>query len=76
LVTTPLPLEAQVDVLPVRGGEPFLHSVFEPLGYKVEAVRHHHEETFPEWSKSPYFSVTIRRTVMMNMILQAVRGTG
>src|SRR5438309_5131666 len=28
LVTTPIPLEARLDVLPVRGGEPFLRSVF------------------------------------------------
>ena len=40
LVTTAIPLEARLDVLPVRGGEAFLRAVFEPLGYAVEAVRH------------------------------------
>ena len=40
LVGTPIPLEARLDVLAVRGGEPFLRSLFEPLGYEVEAVRH------------------------------------
>ncbi len=38
LVTTAIPLDARLDVLPVRGGERFLHRVFEPLGYKVDAV--------------------------------------
>src|SRR5262245_9717525 len=37
LAETPLPLEARLDVLPVRGGERFLRAVFEPLGYAVEA---------------------------------------
>ena len=35
LVTTPIPLTARLDVLPVRGGEGFLHRMFEPLGYSV-----------------------------------------
>jgi 3' terminal RNA ribose 2'-O-methyltransferase Hen1 len=69
LVTTPIPLEARLDVLPVRGGESFLRAVFEPLGYAVEAARHPLDETFPEWGDSPYFSVTIRRTVTLSELL-------
>ena len=60
LVATSLSLEARLDVLPVRGGERFLQSVFEPLGYSVEVVRHPLDERFPEWGESPYFSVTVR----------------
>lgn len=59
LASTPIPLEARLDVLPVRGGERFLRAVFEPLGYSVEATRHPLDERFPEWGESPYFSVTI-----------------
>ena len=59
LAATPIPLEARLDVLPVRGGERFLRAVFEPLGYEVEAVRHPLDERFPEWGESPYFSVTV-----------------
>src|SRR2546428_12727649 len=33
LAGTTIPLTAQIDVLPVRGGEQFLRRVFEPLGY-------------------------------------------
>jgi 3' terminal RNA ribose 2'-O-methyltransferase Hen1 len=54
LAETPLPLEARLDVLPVRGGERFLRAVFEPLGYEVEATRHPLDERFPEWGESPY----------------------
>src|SRR5437762_13075163 len=39
LATTAIPLTARIDVLAVRGGERFLRSVFEPLGYAVEAAR-------------------------------------
>ncbi|OWK45597.1 3' terminal RNA ribose 2'-O-methyltransferase Hen1 [Fimbriiglobus ruber] len=69
LVTTPIPLEARLDVLPVRGGEGFLRAVFEPLGYEVEATHHPLDEKFPEWGESPYFSVTIRRTVPLSELL-------
>jgi 3' terminal RNA ribose 2'-O-methyltransferase Hen1 len=69
LAATPIPLEARLDVLPVRGGEAFLRSVFEPLGYEVEAVRHPLDERFPEWGEGPYFSVTIRQTVTLSALL-------
>src|SRR5215213_6269616 len=69
LAATPLPLEARLDVLPVRGGEPFLRAVFEPLGYEVEAARHPLDERFPEWGEGPYFSVTIRRTTPLSELL-------
>ena len=69
LVATPLPLEARLDVLPVRGGERFLRAVFEPLGYAVEAVRHPLDERFPEWGESPYFSVTIGKLTTLSDLL-------
>ncbi|MGH7194887.1 MAG: 3' terminal RNA ribose 2'-O-methyltransferase Hen1, partial [Candidatus Saccharimonadales bacterium] len=56
---TPLPLSARIDVLPVRGGEGFMHRIFEPLGYRIEAVRHTLDERFAEWGESPYFSLTL-----------------
>ncbi len=61
LVQAPIPLEARLDVLPVRGGESFLRAVFEPIGYEVEAIRHPLDDRFPEWGESPYFSVRLRR---------------
>jgi hypothetical protein len=48
-----MPLSARLEVLPVRAGEGFLHRIFEPLGYTVEAVRHPLDEQFPEWGESP-----------------------
>ena len=69
LATTPIPLEARLDVLPVRGGERFLRAVFEPLGYEVEADRHPLDERFPEWGESPYFSVTVAKTTTLAELL-------
>lgn len=69
LVTTPIPLEARLDVLPVRGGESFLRSIFEPLGYAVEATREPLDGQFPEWGDSPYFTVAIRQTMPLSRLL-------
>ncbi|QDV35568.1 3' terminal RNA ribose 2'-O-methyltransferase Hen1 [Tautonia plasticadhaerens] len=69
LASTPIPLEARIDVLPVRGGERFLRAVFEPLGYAVVAERHPLDERFPEWGESPYFSVTIAGEATLSDLL-------
>jgi 3' terminal RNA ribose 2'-O-methyltransferase Hen1 len=69
LAAVPIPLTARLDVLPVRGGEPFLRGVFEPLGYEVEPVRWPLDERFPEWGDSPYFSVTVRKTTTLSDLL-------
>jgi 3' terminal RNA ribose 2'-O-methyltransferase Hen1 len=69
LAATPIPLKARIEVLPVRGGEAFLHRMFEPLGYTVEAIRHPLDERFPEWGESPYFSVAISGTKTLSELL-------
>src|SRR5438045_5428768 len=63
LATTPIPLTARIAVLPCRGGEGFLRRLFEPLGYRISAVRHSLDEQFPEWGESPYFSAELSHTI-------------
>jgi 3' terminal RNA ribose 2'-O-methyltransferase Hen1 len=70
LAGTPIPLEARLEVLPVRGGEGFLHEVFEPLGYVVTAERHVLDERFPAWGSSPYYSVVIAKTTTLAELLK------
>jgi 3' terminal RNA ribose 2'-O-methyltransferase Hen1 len=70
LVDTPLPLTAKVDVLPVRGGEPLLKRLFEPLGYEVEATHHPLDEQFPEWGESVYYSVTLAKLATVSELLR------
>lgn len=69
LVNTPIPLSARIDVLPARGGEPFLRAVFEPLGYAVEATRHPLDDQFPEWGAGPYYSVTVAKETTLSELL-------
>ncbi|HEX8721311.1 MAG TPA: 3' terminal RNA ribose 2'-O-methyltransferase Hen1, partial [Pyrinomonadaceae bacterium] len=69
LSETPLPLAAKVAVLPARGGEEFLRRLFEPLGYEVAARRHALDGRFPEWGKSPYFTVELSARVRLRDLL-------
>ena len=69
LADTPIPLEAEVAVLPCRGGEPFLRRLFEPLGYAVEARRLPLDERFPEWGESPYYQVRLAATCRLRDLL-------
>ena len=69
LAQTPIPLVATIEVLPCRGGEDFLHEVFDPLGYEMQAVRYPLDETFPDWGPSPYYSVTLSKTTTLSELL-------
>ncbi len=60
LVDQPLLLDAQIDVLPARGGgEGIIRRLFEPLGYEIEIVGHVLDAKF-DWGDSPYYSVILR----------------
>ena len=69
LAQTAIPLVATIEVLPCRGGEDFLHEVFDPLGYEIQAVRYPLDETFPDWGPSPYYSVTLSKTTTLSELL-------
>lgn len=69
LVTTPLPLEVAISLLPCRDGTAFLCSLFAPLGYLVDATRVPLDETFPEWGQGPYFRVTLSKTAPLSEVL-------
>ena len=82
LADTPIPLEASIPVLPCRGGEPFLRSLFEPLGYRLTATPlllampgadpSLEESADPNDStvqRSPYFHVTLRASTTLQSLL-------
>jgi 3' terminal RNA ribose 2'-O-methyltransferase Hen1 len=69
LVEEPLPLSVKLSVLPVRGGEELLRSLFEPLGYIVTATRHPLDPAFPEWGDGRYYSVELRNTITLQKLL-------
>jgi 3' terminal RNA ribose 2'-O-methyltransferase Hen1 len=64
-----IPLEAYLPAVPCRGGDKFLRSLFEPLGYSVFADRLPLDEAFPDWGESPYFSVTLSATIKLSELL-------
>jgi len=72
LVTTPIPLEVRIPVLPCRGGEGVLRKLFEPLGYVIDATRLALDEAFPQWGESPYFDVTLSHTVTLSALLSHI----
>ncbi len=69
LIELEIPLRANISVLPCRGGEGFLHSLFEPLGYTVQATQHPLDEQFPEWGNSSYFTVELTATTTVQALL-------
>lgn len=69
LADTQLPLEARISVLPCRGGEQFLRSLFEPLGYTLCVERFPLDEQFPEWGDSSYYAVKISGNVRLHELL-------
>ena len=69
LVDTPIPIEATITALPVRGGELFLRSLFEPLGYTMTVERYALDERFPEWGQSRYVTVTLKNRVRLRELL-------
>jgi len=70
LADSPLPLEIHIPVVPCRGGESFLHRLFEPLGYQVSASRHPLDEKFPDWGDSRYWSISLSAEKKLQDVLQ------
>src|SRR5947207_9201024 len=64
-----IPLVARISALPCRGGEGFLRRLFEPLGYSIRAAQQTLDEKFPDWGKSPYFTVELSQTITLHDLL-------
>src|ERR1700694_4520478 len=64
-----LPLQAQLVVLPCRGGEGFLKRLFEPLGYTITATPHLLDEKHVDWGRSSYFTVTLEANCRLSDLL-------
>ena len=70
LSDSPLDLTATVTMLPCRGEQEKLISVFEPLGYKVNYETFVSDENFPAWGESKYVNLTISGKVRLRDILK------
>jgi 3' terminal RNA ribose 2'-O-methyltransferase Hen1 len=70
LSDSPLDLTAAVVMLPCRGEQEKLRSVFEPLGYAVSYETFMADENFPGWGESKYVNLTIRGQVRLRDLLK------
>ncbi|MBB5135377.1 2-polyprenyl-3-methyl-5-hydroxy-6-metoxy-1,4-benzoquinol methylase [Thermocatellispora tengchongensis] len=62
---TPLPLSVALPALPCRGGPGLARSLFEPLGWRVEAEAIPLDEEFPEWGESRYVRLELSGEVRL-----------
>ncbi|WP_285008721.1 3' terminal RNA ribose 2'-O-methyltransferase Hen1 [Pedobacter faecalis] len=69
LVDVAMPFVVKLSVLPVRGGDTLLRSLFEPLGYAVNATQHQLNPAFPEWGISRYFTVELSNQITLQQLL-------
>ena len=63
-------LTAAVTMLPCRGEQEKLNSVFELLGYEVSYETFISDENFPDWGESKYVNLTIRGKVRLRDLLK------
>jgi 3' terminal RNA ribose 2'-O-methyltransferase Hen1 len=70
LAASPIPLEARLPVVPVRGGEGLLRRLFEPLGYTVAATPIPLDPTVIAWGDSRYLDVTLAATCRLRDLLE------
>jgi 3' terminal RNA ribose 2'-O-methyltransferase Hen1 len=70
LAETAIPLKAKIAALPSRRGEALVERLFEPLGYRVEAMRQPLDPQRAEWGTSAFSNVTISGTVRLQDLLR------
>ncbi|ASU60380.1 3' terminal RNA ribose 2'-O-methyltransferase Hen1 [Nocardiopsis dassonvillei] len=69
LARTPIPLELRMPAVPCRGGAERVRSLFEPLGWAVEAEPVPLDPGLPGWGDSHYLSLTLTGTVRLSEAL-------
>lgn len=69
LVEEKMPLSITIPVLPARGDRDLITTIFEPLGYEIEAQNHLLDEKFPQWGDSDYFTTTLKKVTTLHEFL-------
>lgn len=69
LADGPMPLEAVVAPLPVRGPADLVERLFAPLGYAVEITRHLLDAERPDWGEAPYVTLRLTGTLRLSDLL-------
>jgi 3' terminal RNA ribose 2'-O-methyltransferase Hen1 len=61
--------QIHLPVVPVRPGEAFLRSLFEPLGYSLRVERLMLDPTYPEWGESYFYNLDLSVTAKLSDVL-------
>ena len=69
LLSVKMPFEIKISVASVRGGAHIINTLFEPLGYEIEAERLVLDARFPAWGESHYYNLTLRNTLLIKDLL-------
>jgi 3' terminal RNA ribose 2'-O-methyltransferase Hen1 len=69
LAARPIPLTITLPALPCRGGPGLATSLFEPLGWRVDARPVPLDERFPEWGDSRYVTLTLEGELTLSAAL-------
>ncbi|MFN8672328.1 MAG: 3' terminal RNA ribose 2'-O-methyltransferase Hen1 [Candidatus Sericytochromatia bacterium] len=64
-----LPLEVEISVLKVLGGEALIKRLFEPLGYQIEVESFNLDEDFKNWGKSRYYKIKLKNNITIKELL-------
>jgi 3' terminal RNA ribose 2'-O-methyltransferase Hen1 len=70
LVDMKFPFMITIAAVPApKGGEILIRKFFEPLGYKVELIRHQLDQKFPEWGESKYYTIELTHKITTKEML-------
>jgi 3' terminal RNA ribose 2'-O-methyltransferase Hen1 len=69
LALTAIPLVASIPAIACRGGSELLRTLFEPLGYTVNAATHPLDTAFADWGDSTVVSVELSATKPLHELL-------
>jgi hypothetical protein len=69
LAETPIPLQAILTPLPVRGDAGLIEELFGPLGYAVEIEPIPLDPNWPDWGESPYVTLRLTATCRLAELL-------
>ena len=69
LAETPIPLEATIAPLPVRGKTELVERLFRPLGYQVEIATYPLDPVRRDWGRAPYITLRLSGTVRLSDLL-------
>lgn len=69
LAANAMPLEVTISALPSDGGPELITSLFQPLGYVVEASREPLDSAFLSWGELRYHTVRLTTTALLSDVI-------